>query len=297
MQAFLEVTYARSAGENFTWGVSGIGVMQLFSARGLAAFAGFTETFASSIVTGGGPVPVPNLTNNGHDQAYGYGGKVGFQWDMTEKVAFAASYQTKISMGKFKDYSDLFAGGGAFDIPADLKFGVTFRPNKGLALNFDVEQIWYGDIDAISNPVRNVYACPTAGLGGTDLSSCFGGANGGGFGWDDMTVYKIGAQWSSGNDWTWRAGFSHADAPMPENEVMFNILAPATIEDHLTFGFTRALPSGNEWSMAFLYAFNNKITGPASPMNPFESGNPFDPTQSIAIDMDQWEIEFAFGWR
>ena len=297
MQAFLEVSYARSAGENFTWGVSGIGVMQLFAARGLAAFAGFTETFASSIVTGGGPVPVENLTNNGHDQTYGYGAKVGFQWDMTEKVAFAASYQTKISMGKFKGYSGLYAGGGAFDIPADFKVGVTFRPNKGLALNFDVEQIWYGDIDSIANPVRNVYACPTAGLGGTDVSSCFGGKNGGGFGWDDMTVYKIGAQWSSGNDWTWRAGFSHADAPIPENEVLFNILAPATIEDHLTFGFTRGLPSGNEWSMAFLYAFNNKITGPASLTNPMASGNPFDPTQSIAIDMDQWEIEFAFGWR
>ena len=192
---------------------------------------------------------------------------------------------------------DLFAENGAFDIPADFKIGVTYRPNKGLALNFDVEQIWYGDVDSIANPVRNVYACPTAGAGGTDLSSCFGGANGGGFGWEDMTIYKIGAQWSSGNDWTWRAGFSHADAPIPDNEVMFNILAPATIEDHLTFGFTRALPSGNEWSMAFLYAFNNKITGPASLTDRMVSGNPFDPTQSIAIDMNQWEIEFAFGWR
>ena len=152
-----------------------MGVMQLIKARGLAAFAGFTETFASSIVSGGGPVPVENLTNNGHDQAYGYGAKIGFQWDMTEKVAFAASYQTKISMGRFKDYSDLFAEGGDFDIPADLKVGVPFRPNKGLALNFDIEQIWYGDVDSIANPVRNVYACPTAGLGGTDLTSCFGG--------------------------------------------------------------------------------------------------------------------------
>lgn len=296
-QAFLEISYARSAGENFTWGVSAIGVLQVFASRGLAAFGGFTETFATSIVTGGGPIPVPNLTNNGHDQSYGYGGKIGFQFDMTEKIAFAASYQTRIYMTKFDDYADLFAEQGDFDIPPDLKVGITYRPNPGLALNFDVEQIWYGDIDSVANPVRNVYACPTAGLGGTDLSSCFGGDNGGGFGWDDMTVFKIGAQWSSGNDWTWRAGFSHADAPIPDNEVMFNILAPATIEDHLTFGFTRALPSGNEWSLAFLYAFNNKITGPADLTNPFVTGNPFDPTQTISIEMYEWEIEFAFGWR
>lgn len=297
MQAYLEFGYSRGMGENFTWGASLVGVMQLFSARGLEAFAGFTETFATSIVSGGGPVPVNNLSGNGHDKSYGIGAKLGIQWDMTEKVSFAASYQTEIGMGELDKYSDLFAEQGGFDIPADLKAGITFRPNKGLALNFDVEHIWYSDIASISNPVRNVYACPTAGLGGTDLSSCFGGSNGGGFGWDDMTVYKVGAQWTSGNDWTWRAGFSHGDQPIPTTETMFNILAPGTIEDHITLGFTRALPSGNEWSMAFMYALNSKVKGPASPTNPMISGNPFDPTQTVDIDMDQWEIEFSFGWR
>jgi len=293
-QAFLEIGYARSAGEKFTWGVSLVGVAQVFAARGVGSFAGFTESFAAS----GGTVFPSNLTDNGHDQSYGIGGKIGFQWDLNEKVSFATSYQTEIGMGKFDKYADLFAGHGGFDIPADLKAGFTYRPNQGLALNFDVEHIWYGDIDSIANPVRNVYACPTAGVGGTDLSSCFGGKNGGGFGWDDMTVYKIGAQWSSGGDWTWRAGLSHGDQPIPDKEVMFNILAPATIENHLTFGFTKGLESGNEWSMSFMYALNNKVTGPASPVgDPTETGNPFDPFQTVAIDMDQWEIEFSFGWR
>ena len=291
-QAYLEFGYARSAGEKFTWGASLVAVMQVFSARGLGAFGGYTETFAAS----GGTVFPENLSNNGHDQSYGFGGKFGFQWDVTEKVAFAASYQTTIKMTEFDKYADLFAEQGGFDIPQALKVGITYRPNPGLALNFDIENIWYGDIDSIANPVRNVYACPTAGVGGTDLSSCFGGNNGGGFGWEDMTVYKIGAQWTSGNDWTWRGGFSHADQPIPDNEVMFNILAPATIEDHLTFGFTKGLDSGNEWSMSFMYALNKKVSGPAS-FDPMTSANPFDPTQTISIDMNQWEIEFGFGWR
>ncbi|NOR19219.1 MAG: hypothetical protein GQ538_03925, partial [Xanthomonadales bacterium] len=113
------------------------------------------------------------------------------------------------------------------------------------------------------------------------------GKRGGGFGWDDMTIYKIGAQWSSGNDWTWRAGYSHGDQPIGETEVMFNILAPGVIEDHITFGFTRGLSSGNEYSVALMYALNKKVSGI----------NPFDPTQTISIDMDQWEVEFSFGWR
>jgi long-chain fatty acid transport protein len=295
MQAFLEFGYARAAGDNFTWGASLIGVMQLFSARGLGAFGGYTESFNLNYVPGQPPPPVENLSNNGHDRSYGWGGKIGFQWDLNDKFALAGSYQSEINMGKFDKYSDLFAENGGFDIPAAIKFGLTFRPNSNLALNFDVENIAYGDIDSIANPVRNVYNCPTA--GGMDTSYCFGGKNGGGFGWEDMTIYKVGAQWGVGNDYTFRAGYSHGDQPIPDNETMFKILAPATIEDHLTVGLTRGLASGNEWSVSFMYALNNKVKGPATFTDPMNSGNPFDPTQTVSIDMNQWELEFAFGWR
>lgn len=282
-QAFLDISYARSIGENFTWGASLTGVMQVFAARGVGTFAAFTETFAAS----GGTVFPDSLSNNSHDQSYGIGGKIGIQWNVTEKVTFAGSYQPKISMSKLKDYSDLFADGGNMDIPADLKVGITFQPNPGLALNFDVENIWYSDVPSVGNPFSNLFNCPTANPLGTDLSSCLGGKNGAGFGWEDMTVYKIGAQWSSGNDWTWRAGVSHGDQPIPDSEVVFNILAPGVMETHLTFGFTRKLSSGDEFNMSFMYAPNKEVSGI----------NPLDPTQTITFDMDQWEVEFSYGWR
>jgi len=282
-QAFLDVGYAYQFNDKFSVGISAVGVMQVFAARGLPAFAGYTETFAAS----GGTVMPDSLTNNGHDQSYGFSAKVGFQWDITEKFAFASSYTPKIGMSKLKDYSDLFADGGNMDIPADLKAGITIRPNEGLAFNLDVEKIWYSDVPSVGNPFSNLFGCPTAGAGGTNLSNCLGGKNGAGFGWDDMIVYKFGVQWSSGNDWTWRMGYSHGDQPIPESEMVFNILAPGVIEDHLTFGFTRELTSGNEFNMAFMYAFKKKVSGP----------NTLDPTQSITFDMDQWEIEFSYGWK
>ncbi len=282
-QAFLDLTYARSAGERLTWGVSLLGVAQVFAARGVGTFAAFTETFAAS----GGTVLPDSLSNNGHDQSYGLGAKLGILVELTEQVSFAASYQTEVSMSKLDKYSDLFAGGGNFDIPADLRVGLTFRPSQNLALNFDVENIWYSDVNSVGNAFSNLFACPTAGAGGTSLSSCLGGETGAGFGWEDMTVYKIGAQWSLGNDWTWRAGFSHGDQPIPDSEVLFNILAPGVMEDHVTFGFTRKLASGNELSTAFMYAFNKEVSGVS----------PLDPTQTISFDMDQWEIEFSYGWR
>lgn len=282
-QAYLDITYSRSLGENFTWGVSLVAVMQVFSARGIGTFAPFTESFVAS----GGTVQPDSLSNKGHDQGYGVSGRVGVQWDVNEKLSIAGSYIPKIGMSKFKDYSDLFAGGGNMDIPADLKLGLTFRPNPGLALNFDYEKVWYSDAVSIGNEFSRLFSCPSVNPMSSAFGHCLGGKQGAGFGWEDMDVFKIGAQWSSGNDWTWRAGISHGDQPVPESEVMFNILAPGVVEDHFTFGFTREMASGNEMSMAFMYAPNNKVTGI----------NPFDPTQTVTIDMNQFEVEFAWGWR
>lgn len=283
MQAFLDVTYARSIGDKFTFGISAVGVMQLFAARGVQTFGGYTETFAAS----GGTVMPDSLSNNNHDTSYGLGVKLGLQWDITDMFALAASYSPKISMSKLKEYSDLFADGGNMDIPADLKVGLTVRPSESFALNFDVEKIWYNDVPSVGNPFSNLFNCPTANPMSTDTSYCLGGKNGAGFGWEDMTIYRIGGQWSSGNDWTWRAGYSHGDQPIPESEMIFNILAPGVIEDHATVGFTKGLTSGNEFSMSFMYAFKEKISGP----------NALDPSQMIYLEMKQWELEIAFGWR
>ena len=52
---------------------------------------------------------------------------------------------------------------GDMDIPADLKFGLTFHANERLDLNFDFEYIWYSKVDSVGNPIQNLFACPTAG--------------------------------------------------------------------------------------------------------------------------------------
>ena len=79
----------------------------------------------------------------------------------------------------------------------------------------------------------------------------------------------------------------HADQPVAESEVLFNILAPAVIEDHVTFGFTRKHGENSEFSFAVMYAFNNDVTGL----------KPLDPTQTITFAMQQWELEFGYSWR
>ncbi len=103
-----------------------------------------------------------------------------------------------------------------------------------------------------------------------------------GFGWDDMTVYKIGAQISITPGWTWRAGFSFGDQPIPESEVMFNILAPGVIEQHLTFGLTKSVGENKELNFVIMRAFSHSVKED----NPLEAPG----QQTIELKMDQWEF-------
>jgi long-chain fatty acid transport protein len=282
-QAFLDVSWGKAISDRFSIGAAAVIVAQAFKAYGVGTFAGFTETFAAS----GGTVFPDSLSNNGRSWSYGAGFKIGFHSQISEAFSLGMMYQSKIWMGEFDEYSDLFAEQGGFDIPADLKFGMTFRPNENLALNFDIEQTWYSKVDSVGNSIANIFACPTAGQGGTDLSSCLGGDNGAGFGWDDMTIYKAGLAWKAGEDWTWRFGYSYGKQPIPNSEMTFNILAPATIKSHITAGFTLNRTPNRDINLAIMYAPNVSVTGPQN----------FDPTQLVTIEMHQWEVEFSYGWR
>jgi long-chain fatty acid transport protein len=284
MQAFLNLAAAHSTEDRqFSVGGALMLAAQRFEMRGVGAFAGYTKTFAQS----GGTVMPTSLTDNGHDMAYGAGASVGAQWNPDPRFSAALAYTSKTYMSKFTHYSDLFAGGGQFDIPASAVLGLTFKPTDQFALSFDVQRIFYSGVDSVGNPIANLFSCPTAGAGGTDLESCFGGSRGPGFGWRDMTIYKVGLRWRVDNDWTGRFGYSHGTQPIPGSEVSLNILAPGVIENHFTFGLTRRNGDHGEWNLALMFAPSKTITGT----------NTFDPTQTIELKMHQLDFEFGYAWR
>jgi long-chain fatty acid transport protein len=279
-QAFLDVTWAKQINERLSLGITGLAVYQIFKVKGVGSFAGYTQTFSES----GGTVFPTNLTDNGHDGSYGFGLRLGLHSQMTDALSFGVSYQMEISMAEFDDYSDLFAEQGGMDIPANLKLGLAYQVDENVAVTFDIEHIWYSDIASVNNSITNLFSCPPF---GTDFSRCLGGDNGGGFGWEDMTVYKLGAEWGTSEDWTWRAGYSFGDQPIPNTEMTFNILAPGVMESHFTFGFTKVLESGNDLNFSFMYAPKESVTG----------ANNFDPTQNITFEMNQFEVELSYGWK
>ena len=265
-QLFVNLSFSQKLGEKHALGVSAIFAYQMFEATGLEAFGGFSSDGTK-------------ITANGSDNGTGFGFKVGYQGELADGFRLGASYQSKIGMSEFSDYAGLFAEKGDFDIPASWTVGLSYEISESFMAVLDVQQIQYSGVAAISNPVSNL----------TALGNPLGSDAGAGFGWRDMTVMKLGAEYAT-ESMTWRGGFSFAldDQPIPETEMMFNILAPGVIKNHASFGFSKPMGEKNELSFALTYAFSNTVSG----TNVFEAPN----QQTIDLTMNQIIIDLGFSF-
>lgn len=273
-QMFLGLTYSRKIAENHSFGVTALLAYQYFEAKGLAAFGGMSSD-------------ATKLTGNGHDNGFGYGVRFGYMGEIAKGLHLGASYQTMLYMSEFDDYAGLFAEQGDFNIPSTWTVGLAYELNEDWAVMADFKRINYSDIAAVSNPMDPM-AFATAPLG-TD--------NGAGFGWEDINVLKFGVEYAGVDTWTFRGGYSHTDQPVPNSEVMFNILAPGVIEDHITLGCSKTFgESGKALHLAVVYALPASVKG-YNPMDfdPAEAmqGN-MVPNQTIELEMNQFEVEIAF---
>ena len=129
-----------------------------------------------------------------------------------------------------------------------------------------------------------------------DTNECLLGTDDGlGFGWTDQTVYKIGMNWDINKTWSTRFGWNYAKSPIEDDQVLFNMLAPATPEHHLTLGVGYDLNETFVIDGSFVYAFSNPISGPTA----FPQGGVALPAGSsnASLDMTQLSIGAALGIR
>ena len=211
-----------------------------------------------------------------HDDSFGWGVRVGYLGKITPTVTIGAAYASKMDFEEFSKYSWLFLENGDFDIPENYNLGVAWQATPALKLALDYQRINYSGVDAVGQP-----------------------ATVGGFGWDDMDVWKLGMEYKYSPKLILRAGYSHTDSPIEGDmtcattncaEVTVNILAPAVIEDHITLGFTYTLASGNELTMAYMHGFEKEV-----------SGQGFDnvgaPRGMDTIRMYQNSIGIQYSWK
>ncbi|UCB56195.1 MAG: outer membrane protein transport protein [Thiotrichales bacterium] len=262
-----------------------------FRAQGLEQFSGFSTD-------------PTNLSGNVNSLAWGFGAKVGYQGEVAKGVRVGVSYQSKISMGEFDEYKGLFAESGDFDIPSTYTLGASFDVGKSAVIVADYQRINYTDVTSLSNPVSKLTGggCldslngailrdntfpPTGPLPLATGSTCLGGPDGAGFGWEDIGIIKLGFQFTAANI-DWRVGYSHSDQPIPESETLFNILAPAVIQDHVTGGLTWPIGKSQELNLALMYALEETVKGP----NPFDGG-----ATTVEIEMSQWDLQAGWAWK
>ena len=264
-QLFVVPTYARKLNSKHAVGISPIFAYQRFEQLGLQTLGGFSSD-------------PTHIANNDHDNSFGYGGRIGYLGEIVPGVFIGASYQTKIYMSELDGYAGLFAEQGDFDIPANWSAGLAIEATPEITIALDVQQIYYSNVNAIGNPML------------PNLQTAMLGNDGGsGFGWEDMTVFKVGAQWQAAPDWIVRAGYSYGEQPIPDTEMPFNILAPGVIEHHITAGCTKKIGNNQEVHLAVMYAPESDITG----------ANDLDPPsgQTIELKMNQWEYTAGYSWK
>jgi long-chain fatty acid transport protein len=267
-QLIFAPTLAWKFNPNHSVGISPLIGYQRFKAYGLQPFAAISSDPA-------------NLTNNGYDDAWGFGARVGYFGQITPQFAVGVGYSTKIDMSEFDKYKGLFAEQGDFDIPENYNVGIAFKATPQWTFAFDYQRILYNKVKSVGNP-SNVLGVGAAALGASGSSI--------GFGWQNVDVFKLGVEYQWSNNLLLRAGYNKSDNPIQASDVTFNILAPGVIEEHITLGFTYNLSKTTELTMAYMHAFENSVSGPANNPN-FPVGG----TETITLSEDSLGI--ALGWK
>ncbi len=275
-QLFGGVTFGMEITEGHALAVQGLFGWQRFSAQGLFNFSGFSSDPAS-------------LTGNTKSTSTGFGFKVGYQGQFGKMIRFGAAYQSKINMSEFDEYKGLYAEQGDFDVPANWQAGIAVMPCEALTILLDVQQILYSGVKSIANPMDVVNNSPALPNGSPNPNfNPLGDDDGWGFGWEDMTIVKFGLMYNLPEAWILYGGYSYGKQPIPESEVMFNILAPAVVEHHITLGLSKTINKSHELMIAFMYAPKGSVVGP----NPLEVPN----QQTIELNMSQFQIDIGYGF-
>ena len=265
-QLFISPTVAYRLNERHSIGVSVNLAGQTFRARGISPFAGYSQSPG-------------DFTNRGIDTSFGYGLRVGYLGQVSDRLSVGAFWQSKTAFQKFDKYKGLFAEGGDFDAPSTYGVGLAFKATPKLDLVADWRRIEFSQIASVGAPLERLFT-----------PRPFGADDGPGFGWRDSDVVKVGANYKIDDQWQVRGGYEHADNPVPQSQTLLNILAPGVVTDHFTVGATWTRPSGLEISGYALYAPKHTVRGSGSIPAPLGGGE-------ADLSMGETSIGLSVGWK
>jgi len=257
-------------------GIAPLFAYQRFEAYGLQPFAGLSS------------YPQSVAVNQGYDSSTGWGVRIGWTGKIVPNVTLGATFQSKIYMSEFDKYRGLFAEQGDFDIPMNWGIGASWQATPDWLFTADFVRIYYSQVKSVGNSSLSgpcTFGAPTQ-------PACLGASSASiGFGWRDISVFKLGAEYRVNPAWLLRAGYNYSQNPIQAQDVTFNILAPGVVQHHLTLGVTYTLPGGSEITGMYFHAFSNDVSGPTNPQY-FPVGG----TQNISLSENglgiAWGMKF-----
>ncbi|MEZ5535131.1 MAG: outer membrane protein transport protein [Thiolinea sp.] len=183
----------------------------------------------------------------GQTSGSGTGAKVGMTYKVNPKLSVGASYRTKTNMSDFKGdgYMKLVdvASGNAlpnanipgeyrikdFQFPDVATVGMAYQVSDQTMLVADFSHINWSEVMKNFNLSFTVDSA-VPGIGGQSANITLRQH------WDDQNVVKLGVAHQVNDRLTLRGGLNLASNPVPDEYL--NPLFPATIENHITAGFT-----------------------------------------------------------
>lgn len=251
-QVVVSAHYAYQPTDSLSLGIAPVVAAQRILVRGLGAFAAFSN------------FPL-QATNNGFDFSYGGGVRLGALWEITDGIGVGAAWQSRLRQTEFDRYKGTIIG-GSLDFASTLNVGLQVHLAEGHRVLLDMEKIEYGAVKPLGSqvePQRFSDQCfiprlLTRSDTPSELPACLGGDTGPGFGWGDVTVYKLGYQAKLG-EITWRAGFSWGGNPVNDEQTLPKFFAPAITDRHAALGLSWRRPTGAIIDVALLHAIENRI--------------------------------------
>jgi len=189
------------------------------------------------------------------DGAFGFGMQAGLQYQVNDKFAVGLSY-TSAQMFQDFEYTAVYENPNLntyntprtfsfrMDAPAIYAAGAAWKATDKFEAAADVKFYTYSSTKGFDESGYN----PDGSVKG--------------FGWDDIMVVALGAQYAATDKVTLRGGYNYSGNPIPDAMSMFNLPAPAVVQHNISGGLGFKVRPGVEINVAGYVALENEITGP-----------------------------------